>query len=479
MKEHTKSLLTLTVLCFSLFIFISNSYGEFGQETPIFKFEAGDTLEEIRAKIKHNGYSFKVDRNWVFDMSPEKKERFFGRRAPLFPKMADVHDGIGPLAMYLQKQCPSSFDWRNYNGHSYIGPIRDQGDCGSCYAFGACAAAEGTYNYANGLYDGNCADFSEAYLAFCLSNYYSGFDGCEGADYDYEELTALTVYGVCNEDVYPYQDHEQLCGVSWTPQTVTFDSWHRVPCGDTDAIKIAIMTYGVVDAAVMATSAFSAYKSGIYEDANISCGSNPCYYTPTNHAIALVGWDDNPPEGGGGCWILRNSWGTSWGENGYMRIRYGSARVNCEVCYLVKQTAVSPAPTPTPENAKMSVISPDDGFRANKGENTVVSVSLTDSNTAITDATVLVTSSYKKDFLLKTDAFGGEAGSNRTSSRAVFYLLDNGVSPDEIANDGIYSRNWRPTNTGTVTLEINASGLGDTTLTESITGEVIDPSWER
>jgi len=210
---------------------------------------------------------------------------------------------------------------------------------------------------------------------------------------------------------------------------------------------------------VMATSAFSAYRSGIYEDANTSCDSNPCYYTPTNHAIALVGWDDNPPEGGGGCWILRNSWGTSWGENGYMRIRYGSARVNCEVCYLIAQP--SPTPTPTPDGAEMSVISPGNGFTANIGENTVVSVSLTDSDTAITGATVNVISTYEN------------------GSSVVFYLLDNGVSPDEIANDGIYSRNWSPANTGTVTLKITASEFDDTTLTESITGEVVDPSWER
>ena len=461
MKRCSKAVFVLTVLYFSLFVFMSSSFGQSGQLAQILKFKSGDTLEEIRAKIKNNGYSFKVARNWVFDMSPERREKLFSRRAPTFTKTADFHDNIGPLAKHLGKQLPSSFDWRNYNGHSYIGPIRDQGDCGSCYAFAACAAAEGTYNYANGLYDASCADFSEAYLAFCLSDYYSGFDGCEGADYDWEELTALTEFGVCNENVYPYQGHEQLCGVSGAPQTVTFESWHRVSCGDTDAIKSAIMTYGVVDAAVMATSAFSAYRGGIYQDANTSCDSNPCYYTRTNHAIALVGWDDNPPEGGGGCWILRNSWGTSWGESGYMRIRYGSARVNCEVCYLIAQPSPTPTPPPTTENAEMSVISPNDGFRANKGENTVVSVALTDSDTAITGATVSVISTYEN------------------GSSSVFYLLDNGVSPDEIANDGIYSRNWRPTNTGAVTLKITASYFDDITLTESVTGEVVDPSWER
>ena len=107
-----------------------------------------------------------------------------------------------------------------------------------------------------------------------------------------------------------------------------------MPCGDIEAIKTAIITYGVVDAAVDASN-FSSYSGGVYDDDATSCYENPCYYTPVNHAIALVGWDDNPPEGGGGCWILRNSWGNGWGENGYMRLRYNAARVACEACYLV------------------------------------------------------------------------------------------------------------------------------------------------
>jgi len=91
------------------------------------------------------------------------------------------------------------------------------------------------------------------------------------------------------------------------------------------------MTYGVVDAAVYVGSAFAAYSRGIYQDLNTSCDSSPCYNAITNHAIAIVGWNDN---GGDGYWILRNSWGTSWGENGYMRIKYTSARVACAAVYL-------------------------------------------------------------------------------------------------------------------------------------------------
>ena len=329
------------ILLISLFVLICLIKGaSFGEQADILNFEAGDTLEDIRAKIEHNGYHFTVDNNWVFDMSARDKRAFFSRRTPLFPEMSEGYGDMDPLMDRLeQRRLPTSFDWRNYNGHTYIGPVRDQGSCGACYAFGACASAEGTYNWANGKYDGDCADFSEAFIAFCLSDVYSGFDGCAGSDYDYQELTGLVDYGVCNESAYPYTDRDQTCrSTSWDAPRTRFQSWHRISCNDTAAIKTAIMTYGVVVAAVDVGSAFEAYSGGVYQDSATTCPASPCYYTSTNHIIALVGWNDN---GGDGYWILRNSWGSYWGESGYMRIKYTSARVGCEAAYLVYEKAVS------------------------------------------------------------------------------------------------------------------------------------------
>jgi len=316
----------------------------------ILPFEPSDTLEEIRYKIDHNGYSFEVSDNWVFSMSPEEKSRFFSRRAPAFARALTAGTGIGPLESRLGTvELPASFDWRYHDGHAYIGPVRDQGGCGSCYAFGACAAAEGTYNWATGNFDTNCADFSESYIIWCLGRlpaYSSDFFGCDGASYAYMELEALTVEGVTDDSDFPYTTTDPGSCTHWGDQTTVFQDWYRVDCSDIEAIKTAIMTYGVVDAAVYAGDPFSAYDNGIYEDGNTDCDGTPCSYTTTNHAIALVGWDDSPPEGGGGVWILRNSWGTGWGESGYMRIRYTSAAVACAVCYLVYEPPTSPTPTP-------------------------------------------------------------------------------------------------------------------------------------
>ena len=238
---------------------------------------------------------------------------------------------------------PTTFDWRNVDGHTYIGPIRNQSTCGSCYAFAAAASAEGTYNWATGNYDDNCADFSESFIIWCLGRlpeYYYHFYGCDGADYDYYELEALTVEGICNESDYPYTVSDPGECTHWDDPRIVFSSWDRIPCNDIDAIKTAIMTYGVIDAAVLATSDFSAYSGGIYSDSNTSCYSSPCYYTPTNHAIALVGWGHDDTYGD--YWLLRNSWGTSWGEDGYMRIAMTSALVACEATYLTWSTTLPP-----------------------------------------------------------------------------------------------------------------------------------------
>ncbi|NCC94933.1 MAG: hypothetical protein EOM10_16985, partial [Opitutae bacterium] len=251
-----------------------------------------------------------------------------------------------PLKTFPKQELPSSWDWRNVGGSSYIGSVRNQGSCGSCYAFGAAAAAEGTFNYAMNRTGSQCVDFSEAYIAWCLGaygDYSSHFGGCDGADYDYAELEALTVEGICGENQMPYNNGSDPGYCTYSGTTTVFEAWARVPYGDIDAIKTAIMTHGVVDAAVYVNTAFENYDSGVHDDNNNTCSSG--WYTTSNHAISLVGWDDNPPEGGGGVWILRNSWGTSWGESGYMRIRYDAAVVHCAVCYMVYGEVAETAPS--------------------------------------------------------------------------------------------------------------------------------------
>ncbi len=305
-----------------------------GQMIP---FLPEDDLSVIRDKIAANGYHFSVSSNWVVELSKERRARMRSRRYPLdgSSRRESSTSGLDPLDSYLGRSLPIRFDWRNVDGYSYIGPVRQQGSCGSCYAFGACAAAEGTYNLATNSNNENCVDFSEGFITFCLDFFYDGFDGCQGSSYDYMELDALVREGVCLEDLFPYDPATADCPLELPVPTIHLDSWHRLPCNDIIAIKTAIYYFGVVDVAVMTNPAFDAYRSGIYEDSMTLCqhpDSGFCYYAATDHVVALVGWDDN---GGNGYWILRNSWGTGWGEDGCMRIKYRAAHVACAACYLV------------------------------------------------------------------------------------------------------------------------------------------------
>lgn len=128
---------------------------------------------------------------------------------------------------------PSSFDLRDINGHSYIGPVRDQGQCGSCYSFGALAGAESVYNRHHDLYDTAAVDLSESFIIWSLSPLYEGFDGCNGADYDFEELTAIVEHGVPLEADFPYVIADPgLKNHHWDAPRIGFAEWYRIPPND-------------------------------------------------------------------------------------------------------------------------------------------------------------------------------------------------------------------------------------------------------
>ncbi|MBF0495899.1 MAG: FG-GAP repeat protein [Deltaproteobacteria bacterium] len=443
MRKNIRTRLSMITLWF-LFLFLSLTLA---QAQDKLAFEADDSIIQLRDKISNNGYSFSVGHNWVYDLSQDDKAKLLSRHPPLNPRPAGEPEEIGPIARHLGKAAlPAQFDWRSYNGKSYIGPVKDQDTCGACYAFGANAAAEGVYNWAKNKPDGNCVNFSESYIIWCLgrlSQYSNHFFGCDGADYDYEELHALTVEGVANTSNFPYQTYDPGSCTHWSDPTVVFKEWHRIPCGDINAIKTAIMTYGVVDAAVYVGSAFEAYHGGIYEDTNTSCNSTPCYYTPTNHAISLVGWNDN---GGNGYWILRNSWGQSWGENGYMRIRYTSAVVSCEAAYLVPSTS-APAPA-------VNSFSPTSGA-------TRTTVTITGTN--LSGATAV--------------SFGGTAAQSFTVDSATQITAVTGTgttgtisvtTPGGTAtSSGTFTCVWSKVN-----LDFNVDGKSDTLWRHATTGEV-------
>jgi len=145
------------------------------------------------------------------------------------------------------------------------------------------------------------------------------------------------------ESIFPYTASNSACN-SPHPHYQKIESWRYVGSSfgvpSVEAIKYAIATYGPVAAAVCVGSAFSSYHGGGFSTDE----KNVCKTGQVNHAVVLVGWDDAAD-----AWIMKNSWGTGWGESGYMRIKRDVSNIGYSANYVVYTSSPPPLPpTPTP-----------------------------------------------------------------------------------------------------------------------------------
>ncbi|HPR87133.1 MAG TPA: C1 family peptidase [bacterium] len=219
---------------------------------------------------------------------------------------------LAPARLKAAVSLPASWDWRDHNG---VTAIRDQGNCGSCWAFGSAGGFECFLLARNGV----TADLSEQYLVSCNSLGY----GCGGGWWAFDMLISP---GAVLESLFPYVASDVPCpsGLTYAYQA---SGWAYVDgdnqIANTQKIKEAIYQIGPVVAAVYVGPYFQAYTGGVFDKEEAKGGGFSCSADKSvNHAILLVGWDD-----AAGAWILRNSWGTGWGEAGYMRIKYGISKV--------------------------------------------------------------------------------------------------------------------------------------------------------
>jgi hypothetical protein len=174
--------------------------------------------------------------------------------------------------------------------------------------------------------DHETVDLSEQYLLSCNTDGYGCNGGWWAHDYhQWKEGSLKDGVGAVMDDVFPYVGWEKSC--KSCVHTYKIKDWTFIGSEygtpSVDKIKQAIMDYGPVSVAVYANTAMQVYTGGIF---------NGCQGGQPNHAVVLVGWDDNQ---GGGIWFMRNSWGTSWGEDGgYMRIPYDCSSIGYSACYI-------------------------------------------------------------------------------------------------------------------------------------------------
>ncbi|XP_023682543.2 digestive cysteine proteinase 2 [Paramormyrops kingsleyae] len=193
----------------------------------------------------------------------------------------------------------------DYRTLGYVTPVKDQGFCGSCWAFSTTGAIEGQMYKTTG----RLVSLSEQHLMDCSRSY--GTYGCSGAwmanAYDY-----VVNNGLPPENSYPYSAVDnQHCYYDSNMIVARIRDYRFIPAGDDEALANALVAIGPITVAVDADHpSFLFYSSGIYNEPD-------CRPENLNHAVLLVGYGR---EGKNDYWIIKNSWGAGWGEGGYMRM---------------------------------------------------------------------------------------------------------------------------------------------------------------
>jgi hypothetical protein len=259
-------------------------------------------LDDVRAAIGVRGAAWVAAENPVSLLPPDQRKLRLGLIKPQAPSQAPFVAAVPPPTGLA-----ASLDWRNYNSKNFVTPVRDQGNCGSCWAFATAAALESYTLIADNM-PGTDENLSEQVLVSC-----SGAGNCNGG-YIEDASEYIRDKGLPLESCYYYTGGNGNCANACRNyQTDTFHigSWSYLATSSptVDAIKNALSAYGPLVTTMDVYSDFFYYKSGVYS-----------YTSGTyqgGHAILIVGYDDTAQ-----CFVVKNSWAADWGEQGFFRIAY-------------------------------------------------------------------------------------------------------------------------------------------------------------
>ncbi|XP_075402545.1 dipeptidyl peptidase 1 isoform X1 [Tenrec ecaudatus] len=220
---------------------------------------------------------------------------------------------------------PLSWDWRNVRGNNFVSPVRNQASCGSCYSFASMGMLEARIRIATN--NSQTPIFSPQEVVSC-SQY---AQGCEGG---FPYLIAgkyAQDFGVVEEGCFPYRATDSPCKVKADCFRYYSSDYYYVG-GFYGGCNEALMKHELVSHGPMAVSFevyddFLHYRKGIYQHTGLRDPFNP--FELTNHAVLLVGYGTDIASGMD-YWIVKNSWGNSWGEDGYFRIRRGTDECGIE-----------------------------------------------------------------------------------------------------------------------------------------------------
>ena len=210
---------------------------------------------------------------------------------------------------------PVSIDWRTKGA---VTSVKDQGQCGSCWTFSATGAVEGAW----AISKGQLVDFSEQELVDCATGASFGSHGCNGGEME-GAFKFVIENGQCTDSSYPYTSGVSKTGGNCKKCSAVahMSSCSDVKPNDQISLKAAVAQQPVAIAISADTKLFQSYSSGVIT-------SSSCY-TSLDHGVLIVGYGS---ENGQDYWNVKNSWATTWGDNGYVKIARSSSTNDPGIC---------------------------------------------------------------------------------------------------------------------------------------------------
>lgn len=278
-------------------------------------------LRNIKYHNKDSTKTWKQGVNKFTDRTTNELKAYLGSKpGPKNNIKSDTNTNINTNSKIKHnlQDLPNYVDWRTID---IVTPVKDQGDCGSCWAFATAETLESHYaiktKYLNIL--------SEQQILDCTPNpdQCGGTGGCGGATAELGFAKIIQMGGLASEWTYPYISYNgsnYKCSSEKFVPIATMTSYVNIPTNDYNVMIYSLASYGPLVVSVDASSWFS-YESGIFDGCN---QTNP----DLDHAVQLVGMDFSSL--GEYWWIVRNSWGPKWGEEGYIRLAK-SSNVTCGI----------------------------------------------------------------------------------------------------------------------------------------------------
>eukprot|EP01121_Diplochlamys_sp_Union-15-3_P003505 TRINITY_DN133_c0_g3_i1.p1 TRINITY_DN133_c0_g3~~TRINITY_DN133_c0_g3_i1.p1 ORF type:complete len:329 (+),score=42.44 TRINITY_DN133_c0_g3_i1:52-1038(+) len=272
-------------------------------------------LDFVNRHNQDQSKTFRVGLNMFSDMTIEEMNQYKGLKKPI--KVSN-----NTVSRLKVQELPLSWDWRSKGA---VTEVKNQGQCGSCWAFSATGAIESACFIATH----KLVSLSEQNLVDCSGA--QGNQGCNGGLMDSSYQYAMTVGGLDTEVSYPYVAEDQTCNYNSKnlgPCKVT--GYKDIPSGSEADLLSATYEQPVAVAVDASHYSFQNYWSGVYYEP--ACSSQS-----VDHTLLVVGWGTF---NGSDYWICKNSWGTSWGIQGYIWMSRNKNN-NCGIATIASYPLVS------------------------------------------------------------------------------------------------------------------------------------------